>query len=1105
MDRKRYTLIAKFIAKMIPLWIMIGLLAQPGLSQNNQEMVRGIVTDASNGEIMPGVNIVVKGTTIGTSTDGEGRYELDVPSLNDTLVVSFVGFTRREIPINGRTNIDIALEPETYTGEEIFVTGYSTQRQADITGAVSGVKVDDMNKTTSASFLEKMKGRISGVQVESNGSPGSRNTVRIRGVSSFQNNDPLYIIDGTPIQGSYNNFLNPQDIESMQVLKDASAASIYGSRASNGVVIITTKKGRPGAPKVSLDASWGVATPVKGYDDFLIQDPFAYHEIIKRSHDNAGLTTPRNIYGDPNNPTIPDYIWPNDGETQTFIDNQGVIHYGDETTTEDAYSFPNNLIMPASRGNNWWDELFDPALSQNYNLNISGGTEGATYNVSFNYYDQEGTMKYNFYKRGSIRVNTQFETGIFTFGENASFTIDQTTGGMQSGEMGENTPVGQLIKMQPIIPVYDIADYFAGAKANTLGNGSNPIAQVWKNRNDVAESNQFVGNAFATAALYEGLEFKTSFGFNLGRSRNENFSLPTPENSEPNTVTSLGENFGLFTNWTWSNTLTYVNTFGRNHNINVLAGTEANRSDNRSINGFMAGFLTNDTNARFIQDALGDPGTKNVNSFGGFSTLLSYFGKVDYNYDERYYLSGTLRRDGSSRLGSTNRWGTFPAVSIGWRISQEAFMDDIDVLDDLKIRAAYGVTGNQQIPAGRTVDQFGGGTGSTFYDITGSNSSIVQGFRKTDIGNDDLKWEENISYNVGIDAEFLGGRLNFVFDIYQREVDDLLFNPAIPATQGNAAAPFVNVGKMRNEGIDVSVGYRGTINSDISWNVDVNGSTYKNEIVRIDGQQDFFFGQGGGRGGNLNINRLGQPIGAFYGFVTDGIFQNWDEVDAHVSQDGATPGRFRFKDVNDDGQITAADKDIIGSYHPDFTGGLNLGLQWKNFDFSTFLFASIGNDIFDLTKEFTVFRLFNTNVRQDRLTESAILNTDTGGAFDENGDRIPDAEVTNPGARYPILDQNDQFSNAYSDFYVEDASYLRMQNLEVGYNVPLDKLPGLSRLRLYLQAQNLFTITGYRNIDPNLPAQPAGGAVDASDQERGIDQGTYPNSRIFSFGINASF
>ncbi|MCW9713252.1 TonB-dependent receptor [Aliifodinibius salicampi] len=1048
--------------------------------------ISGTVTDQATGETLPGVNILVKGTAIGASTNLNGEYELDVPSLNDTLVVSYVGYTRSEIPINGRTSLDIELQPQAIEGDEVFVTGYTSQRQADITGAVSEVSVEDMNRTTSASFLDKMKGRIAGVNVESSGSPGSANTVRIRGVSSFQNNDPLYIIDGTPIQGDYNNFLNPNDIESMQVLKDASAASIYGSRANNGVVIITTKKGSAGAPEVSFDANWGVATPVSGYSDILMQDPFNYHEIIKRSHDNAGLSTPTNIYGDPENPSIPNYIWPNDGTNQT-MDLQA--QFG---ITEEDYEICNcdRLIMPASQGTDWWDELFDPALTQSYNLNISGGNEGAVYNLSFNYYDQEGTMRYNFYKKGTIRVNTEFEAGIFTFGENASFTVDQQSGGMQSGAMGEDTPIGQLIKMQPIIPVHDIGGYYAGAKANTLGNGSNPVAQVWKNRHDVTETNAFVGNAFATASIMENLEFKSNFGFNIGRNRFEGMALPTPENSEPNSVTSLNENFGVYTNWNWSNTLNYAKTFNQNHNLDVLAGTEANRENNRSIGASMAGYSSTSLNTRYIRDALGDPGTKAVNSFGGYSTLLSFFGKADYNYAEKYYLSATLRHDGSSRLGANNRWGTFPAFSVGWRVSEESFMDGLSGLSDLKIRFGYGVTGNQQIPTGRTVDEFGGAVGETFYDITGSNTGVEQGFRKTAIGNDDLKWEENVSYNLGIDSEFLDGRMSLVVDLYHREVDDLLFNPSIPATQGNAAPPFVNVGKMQNEGIDVSLGYRGTIGSELSWNVDINGSHYKNEIIRIDGQQDFFYGPAQGRGSQMVINQLGSPIGAFYGYKADGLFMNQDEVDAHADQDGAAPGRLRFADVNGDGQITPEDKKVIGSYHPDFTGGLNLGMQWKNFDFNTFLFASIGNDIFDITDEFTVFRLFNTNVRQDRLTKSAIV---------ENG------EVINPDAKYPRLDQNDQFSSEYSSFYVKDGSYLRMQNLEIGYNAPAGMIPGLSRVRFYVQAQNLFTITGYDNLDPAMPAQPVGDGVDASDQARGINQGTYPNNRIFGFGINASF
>ncbi|MDX1641010.1 MAG: SusC/RagA family TonB-linked outer membrane protein, partial [Balneolaceae bacterium] len=927
-----------------------------GTAIAQQEIEVSGTVSTSDGETLPGVSIALEGTQTGTTTDLDGNYVIDAPS-DGTLVFSFVGYQTVRESINGRTTINVTMEESIANLDELIVTGYSSQRQADITGAVSTVQVEDLARNNSASVLQQMEGRVAGVTFTSNGSPGSRNVVRIRGISSFQNNDPLFIVDGTPIEDNYLNFLNPQDIESMQVLKDAASASIYGARASNGVVIIETKQGRAGAPQVSFNANWGVATPVKGYDDFLILDALDYHEIVKRSHENAGLSVPTNIYGDPNNPTIPNYIYPNDGVNQT----NDLSRFG---LTEDDFELCNcdRLIMPGSEGTNWWDELFDPALTQNYNLGIAGGSESATYNVSFNFFDQNGTMKRNYYKRGTIRANTQFEAGIFTFGENASYVIDQTVGGMQSGEMGEGTNVGQLIKMQPVIPVFAVnGENYAGAKANGLGNGENPVWQTWRDRFDTNTTNRFVGNAFATADLYPGLQFKSSFGFNVGEGNSVNFSLPTYAASEPTLVTSHSENWNRFSNWTFSNTLTYIGNFQGGHNVNALVGTESNRTNFRNINGFLAGFTTTDTDTRYIQDALGDPGTKNVSSIGGFSTLMSFFGKVDYNYAEKYYLSVTLRRDGSSRLGDNSRWGTFPAFSVGWRITEESFMEGIEALNDLKLRFAYGVTGNQQIPTGRAVDQFGGSTGSTFYDITGSNGSLIPGLRNTDLGNQDLKWEENISYNFGLDANLFDGRLNFVLDVYQREVNDLLFNPEIPATQGTASPPWQNVGKMRNRGIDVQLGYTGTVSNDFSWSVDLTGSHYTNEIVRIFGDQDFFFGAGGGRQGVLNINQLGHSVGAFYGYKTDGLFMNQAEVDAHVDQSGKAPGRFRFVDTNGDGIINASDKTIIGSPHPDFTGGLNLGVNWKNFDFSTFLYASIGNDIFDLTKEFTVFRLFSTN------------------------------------------------------------------------------------------------------------------------------------------------
>jgi len=411
-------------------------------------------------------------------------------------------------------------------------------------------------------------------------------------------------------------------------------------------------------------------------------------------------------------------------------------------------------------------------------------------------------------------------------------------------------------------------------------------------------------------------------------------------------------------------------------------------------------------------------------------------------------------------------------------------MSGAEWLDDLRIRGGWGLTGNQRIPGGRTGNQYGGGTRDTFYDINGTNTNIVTGYRLTALGNPDLKWEENVSTNIGLDLAMFDRRLTVVVDVYARTVDDLLFDPALPATAGHASPPIVNIGTMENKGVDFSIGYRSAGSGDFRWDIELIGSQYKNEIVKIDGVQDFFYGPTTGRGGTTVINQLFQPIGSFYGYKTDGIFQNQGEVDAHAAQDGKDVGRFRFVDTNEDGIVNSEDRDIIGSPHPDFTAGLSFNASWKNFDLSAFFFGSYGNDIFDITKEFTVFRLFSTNVRQDRLTDSWT--------------------PSNTGAKYPQLNQNDQFSSQFSDFYVEDASYLRFKNLQIGYTIP--RAGWFQAMRVYIQGQNLFTITGYSGYDPALPTISSDGSSgNRSDQSAGIDRGTYPASRIISIGVNATF
>lgn len=1047
-----------------------------GSAYAQQRTVTGTVTSEDSGPL-PGVNIVVQGTTQGAVTGADGNYTINVPGPDAVLVFSFIGYSTMAVTVGNQSVISPVLVADVTALDEIVVTGYTSVRKADITGAVAIVDMDETNQITSASVLQKLEGRASGVSVNVNGQPGSRNTIRIRGISSFTDNDPLYIVDGVPVETNTLNFLNPNDIESMQVLKDPSTASVYGSRANNGVIIITTKKGQQGKARLSVDVNVGIQNPVKGLDKILIQDALDYHSIVKQSYENAGLPVPTNIYGDPNNPSIPNYTWPNNGVDQTM------------TVDESLYSWPNYLIMPASAGTNWWDEVFDPSLVQDYNIGMSGGGDNSVYNVSVQYYNQDGTMKYNWLDRVSIRANTEFKFGRLSIGENLAVSRIQNVAGLGSysttnQNMGEGSIVNNIIKMQPVVSVYDIDGYFGGAKANTLGNGTNPVKQAYSAKDNVDTQNSIVGNVYATVEILDGLQFKSNFGINTYSSLFKGFNYPTPENSEPTMVWSMNESYATQLEWTWTNTLNYVKTFGANHNLNALIGYEAIDYKRNSMNGSMAGYVSTDLAAWYIQDALGDPSTKQIYSYGAVSSLVSMFGKIDYNFASKYYLSATVRRDGSSKFGPNNRYGVFPAFSAGWRISEESFLSNLTWLSDLRFRGGWGITGNQRIPDGRTANQYGGSTSQTFYDINGSNSSIVSGYRLTALGNPDLKWEENISTNVGFDLSMLDRRVNVVFDLYKRTVDDLLYGPQIPATAGQASPPIVNIGTMENKGFDFSIGYRSQLTGDFQWQVELIGSHYKNEIVNIDGVQDFFYGPQGGRKGTFVINEVGHPISSFFGYVQDGIFQNQGEVDAHVTQDGKDVGRFRWKDVNEDGAITADDRTIIGSPHPDFTGGLNFSASWKNFDMSLFLFGSYGNDIWNQNYEFTVFRLYSTNVRQDRLTDSWT--------------------PANTGAKYPQLDQNDQYSDQYSSFYVEDGSYLRLKNLQIGYTVP--KMAWFQNIRIYLQAQNLFTLTKYTGLDPALPTiSTTGSSGNQSDQAMGIDYGPYPANKIFTIGINANF
>jgi TonB-linked SusC/RagA family outer membrane protein len=1041
------------------------------LGQAPQIPVTGTVT-ATGGFPLRGVTIRVQGTDVIAFTNAAGKYSILAAPSDGVLNFTLIGQKPVRAEIAGRKTIDVAMERLAFL-EEVVVTAYSEQqKRGEITGAVASVNVESMGRQTGASVLQRLDATVTGVTVDASGSPGSRSTVRIRGISSFQNNDPLYIIDGTAVSDSYINWLNPNDIASIQVLKDASAASIYGSRANNGVVIIeTTKRGANGPPRATFRMRTGVASPTRGYDDFLIKNSLDYFQVVKQSYLNAGYpidSVPSNIYGNAASPSVPKFIWPNNCNPNPC---QNV------TTT---YSYPNNLIMPGSAGTDWWKAVFGSAFLADFNMDVTGGSQDNAYAVSGNYFDQGGTAKYNHFGRGSLRINTSFNRRKFNFGENVAISTERHYGGMPDdpGTYAEDGIIGKNMFMQPVIPVRDVAGNFAAGKAVGLGNQSNPLKFAFAHKDDLSKNDRIFGNVFGTFAASPRLQLRTQVGFNRAQSAFSGFSPIFPENSEPTFTNGVNENTNQFTDWSWSNTARWGQTFA-NHNVSVLLGQEIGKNTNRYIAASMSNLINTDLNSRYLQDALGDASTKNVSSTGGESALLSFFGKADYNYENKYVASFTVRQDGSSNLSPDHRWGTFPAFGLGWRVSQEPFLKGNKALSDVMVRLGWGLTGNQSIPSGRIVSQFGGDRGDTFYDVGGSNT-IVAGFRQQSLGNKNLKWEENRSLNVGTDLT-LFGKIDVVLDVYSRKTNNLLFDPPTPATAGVASPPIVNVGKMKNSGIDFSIGHRAS-----AWSVNFNGSHYKNEIVSIDGVADFFYGPIATRYGNQVINQVGHPIGSFYGLMADGFFKDAADVAAHAKQDGAAPGRIKFRDVNGDGKVTLADRTVIGTPHPDFTAGLDMGVYRGNWDLTATVFGSFGNDIFDVQKEFYVFRNFSTNVRDDLLKNSWTPQ--------------------NTNAKYPRLDVNDNYSHAISSYYVEDGSYVRLRNVQLGYNVPARMIRWLNATRVYVQAENLFTITGYEGLDPTLPAaNVTGPAGDIRDQYRGIDRGTYPSNRTFSLGLSTSF
>lgn len=1031
-----------------------------------QSRVTGKVSDgAGNG--IPGATVLVKGTNVGTTSDAGGNYGISAAQ-NSTLIISSIGFKAQEIAVGNRTVINLSLEDDAAALAEVVVTGYQQLRKKDITGAATIVDATSLKGIKSTSFTQNLAGRAAGITVSTSGAPGDATNVRIRGISSFTNNDPLYVIDGVPVKDQYQNTINPEDIESMQVLKDAAMASIYGSRANNGVIVITTKKGKSGKAKLSYSGSVGVINSVKGYDEVLNTSSSVYAQAMKKKFPDETTAW----YANPS--SLPKYIQP----------------FGN-TVDEATYDILNNQIsLTNQEGTNWWKTMTRTGKMTDHNLNLSGGNEMATFNISAGYLHQDGVFIHNYFDRGTIRANSSFNVSKkLRVGENMMYAGNWGVGlGGAGGSNNEQGVLGSLLKATPVIPQYDIKGNPGGHLTAATGNFTNPDQILRNNQNNTNKYNRLLGNLYAEYDLISGLTVKTSFGADIGNGWNRGFSYPEPYRVEGNkTNNGFNENWNNTFTWTWTNTAQYNKTFGEKHAVGILVGQEAVANKNRNISGAISNYFTEDINAWYLQTALADPGSRTINSGGSESKLASYFGKIDYAFNDKYLISATVRRDGSSKFLSDERYGIFPAVSAGWRISAEPFMKDLSWLSDLKLRGSYGIMGNQDIRNYNFTDIYGGGVGSTFYDINGQNGGVATGYALTSRGNAKTKWEQAASVNFGLDAALLNNSLTVVLDIYNRKTNDLLYNPPVPGTAGAAQAPTINVGEMENKGFDLTLGYRKVINKDLSFNTSLNVSQYRNKIVKVSDNGNEFVSNGNlterfPQTSSVFINRVGYPISSFQGFIVEGLIANEADRAKHTGTGAAYIGGLKFKDVNGDGEINQSDNAIIGNPHPDFTAGLNLGVSYKIFDVNAFLFGSFGNDIFNATLIQSYFMNFNSNVIKDILEKEGTGN-------------------------YPKINGLDASSRSASTFYVEDGSYVRLANLQVGLKIPKSfagKL-GMSNARVYLQGQNLFTLTKYTGVDPAVSNANIGNAGNVNDQVTGYDNGNYPANKIITLGINLEF
>ncbi len=1065
-----------------------------GTAKAQDKTITGGVTSSADGNPIPGVSVTLKGSTTGTVTDSDGKYSINVKAESVTLVFSSIGFIKQEIIVsNAQSVVNLVLVDDVKALTEVVVTGYASQRKQDITGAVTVISPKELTALPAASVTQMLQGRAAGVTVGNDNSPGGGTMVRIRGFGSINNNSPLYVIDGVPTQGTLNQ-LNPNDIESMQVLKDASAASIYGARAANGVVIITTKKGKPGAPSITFDFYTGTQRPGKMLDLLNTRELGEYlYQSDLGAGKNPSVTSPSVQYrfDENGNQTVADYIYPN-----VFGELPANYTYTNDIADPNLGKTAFNTTKANKEGTDWQDAIFDPAPISNYQIGASGGSNNAKYAISANYFKQNGILKYTNYKRYSIRANTEFKKGKVTVGENLTFSYDERQGITNNDE---SNPIMFAIRVHPIIPVFDITggpqalggnntspfNGFAGSRGSNLGNAPNPLARLYREKDNITKGTHVFGNAYAQIDILPGLTGRTSFGLEYNQSNRSEYFHRDIEAAEARNANSLNVINNLDRSFTWFNTLNYAKIFG-SHNVNVLIGTEAVKTYAAGFQASRSGFAFDDLDYRYL-DAGAAAGLANAGAGATRSALFSQFGKINYGYKDLLLADFTLRRDGSSRFSEAYRYGIFPAFSVGMRMTELDFMKPTrKVLDDLKLRFGWGKTGNQLIPnVYNAYTLYAADPQNNGYDINGTGSSIVGGFDLVQFGNANGKWETNTSTNIGIDAVLFKSKLEVVLDLYSRKTTDMLTQIAIPRTSGTGTIPYTNIGEVTNKGFDIGLNFRDRKN-DFYYALGVNFGHYKNNVVKLNNDPNSTIFGFATRLPAMSATRAGSPIASYYGYFVDGVIKDQTEADAAPKFGSYTrEGVFKFRDVNGDGIITAADRTIIGSPHPDFNYGVNLNVGYKAFDLTVFGQGVYGNEIFNYTRYWTDFNVFQGNRSKDMLYNS----------WKKSGD----------DAKLPRLNSGDATSQQVSSYFLEDGSYFRIKNIQLTYTIPsaLLKKVKIASAQVYLQGQNLLTFTKYTGLDPDINLRRSGN--DNEDKHLGVDEGAYPVAKSYLVGVRFGF